>query len=53
MVAVAEGGLISADDPEFPVAANNALYGININNDTRLVYDKDRGLELIPMSHDE
>ena len=49
MVAVAEG-LVTSDDPEFGFAANNALYGININNDKRLVYDKEEGLDLVDMS---
>ena len=49
MVAVAEGGIVNPKDPEFTFSANNALYGININNESRLVYDKDNGLELVPM----
>ena len=39
MVAVAEGGIVSSADSEFDTNVNNALYGININGSTRMIYD--------------
>ena len=50
MIAVAEGGIIAPSEPEFDSAVNDALYGILINSTHRLVYDKDTGLDLVPVT---
>ena len=50
MIAVAEGGIMSPQDPDFQSATNDALYGINMNGNTRLIYNKETGLEFVPMS---
>ena len=47
MMAMAEGGIISALDPQYSSAVNNALYGIQINGDARIIYDKVSGPEVI------
>ena len=46
MMAMAEGGIISASDPEYGPAVSNALYGILINERSRITYDKVLGLEI-------
>ncbi len=36
-------------NPEFDATVNDALYGIQINGESRLVYDKDYGLDLVSL----
>ena len=47
MIALLEGDIIHNSHPEFDEAVNNALYGIQISSDSRLVYDKNYGLDLV------
>ena len=49
MIAMAEGGIIDPNDPEFGFATNDALYGILINKTHRLVYTRPFGLRLVQL----
>ena len=49
MIAVHEGSVLASGDPAFSEAINDALYGIGINGNSRLVYDIHTGLEILSM----
>ena len=53
MMAVAEGGIIHSSDPEFNSAVSNALYGILINGDSRIIYDKVLGLDIVDLENSD
>ena len=44
MVCLVEGGILDKKDPQYSNAVNDALYGICINGNQRLTYDKDTNL---------
>jgi hypothetical protein len=47
MMALVEGGIIEHGDPEFGFAVNDALYGILLNKEYRIVYTQQYGLQVI------
>ena len=47
MIAVTEGGIVDKSHPEFPTATTDALYGIYVNRNSRLIYDRTYGLEFV------
>ena len=47
MVAVAEGGIVPIHDSSHATAINNALYGVPIAGQARIVYDKMTGFKIV------
>jgi len=47
MIAVVEGGILDPNDPEYGFGVNDALYGILINKNHRLVYTRQYGLRMV------